>query len=53
MLIKSQYDISFSDDKTSVVFIMEHKRKPSIELGEIIRLLVIVKLILSILHLLR
>jgi hypothetical protein len=29
---------------------MEHKRKPSIELGEITKLLVIVKLVLSILH---
>jgi len=32
---------------------MEHKRKPSETLGEIIRILVIIKLALAILHLLR
>ncbi len=32
---------------------MEHKRKPSEMLGEIIRILVIIKLALAILHLLK
>jgi hypothetical protein len=32
---------------------MEDKRKPSITLGEIIKLLVIIKLMLTILHLLK
>jgi len=33
--------------------IMENKRKPSTELGEIIRILVIVKVVITILHLLK
>lgn len=32
---------------------MEHKRKPSETLGEVIRILLIIKLLLTILHLLR
>jgi hypothetical protein len=32
---------------------MEHKRKPSIMLGDIIRILVIIKLALVILHLMK
>jgi hypothetical protein len=42
----------FSGDKTPVFFTMEHKRKPSSELGEIIKILVIIKLSIAILQLL-
>jgi hypothetical protein len=44
--------IRFSGDKTPVVFTMEQKKKPSIPLGRIIKILVIVKLAVTILQLL-
>jgi len=43
--------LRFSGDKTPVVFTMEYKRKPSITLGKIIKILVIIKLVLAILQL--
>jgi hypothetical protein len=44
--------IRFSGDKTPVVFKMEQKKKPSVALGEIIKILVIIKLAVTILQLL-
>jgi len=41
----------FSGDKTPVFFTMVHKRKPSLELGKIIKILVIIKLCIAILQL--
>ena len=40
-------------DKTPVIFDMNYKEKPSRELGDIIKLLVIVKVVTAILHLLK
>lgn len=45
--------LNLSGDKTPVFFPMEHKRKPSLELGDIIKILMIVKLAITILHLLK
>jgi hypothetical protein len=40
----------FSGVKTPVFFTMERKRKPSETLGNVIRILMIIKLALAILH---
>ena len=45
--------LRFSGAKTPVFFSMCTKQKPSIKLGDIIKFLMILKLALSILHLLK
>jgi len=45
--------LNLSGDKTPVFITMTHKRKPSLGLGDIIKILMIVKLAITILHLLK
>ena len=53
ILVNEDHMLSFSGDKTPVFFTMVHKRKPSLVLGDIIKIMMIVKLAITILHLLK